>query len=131
MDDELYMWRKKVDKDLREWIETTGCRRDVTDSYFGNPPGRKRTFMSLRSFTDYLHLLQHPQVFAATIVRGQVALFLITCNHDHIHQTTTLASAASTQRPQNPLMKTANVNLLSAHPHPHAVALTSKPPEQS
>ncbi|KAH6877029.1 P-loop containing nucleoside triphosphate hydrolase protein, partial [Coprinopsis sp. MPI-PUGE-AT-0042] len=34
-------WMKKVDPELRRWIETTSCRRDILDSYFGNPPGRK------------------------------------------------------------------------------------------
>jgi hypothetical protein len=37
-----YEWVKKVDINLRKWIETEGCRRDVTDEYFANPPNRQR-----------------------------------------------------------------------------------------
>ncbi|CAA7271578.1 unnamed protein product [Cyclocybe aegerita] len=36
-----YEFRKKVDKDLRCWIVTKDCRRDVADDYFGNPPREK------------------------------------------------------------------------------------------
>lgn len=35
-------YKKKVEPALREWIETTGCRRDVADKYFNNPPNRLR-----------------------------------------------------------------------------------------
>ena len=31
------VWAKMVDPNLREWIMTTGCRRDVSDQYFQNP----------------------------------------------------------------------------------------------
>lgn len=31
-------YRKKVDDSLRKYIETTTCRRDIADKYFGNPP---------------------------------------------------------------------------------------------
>ncbi|KAF8154045.1 P-loop containing nucleoside triphosphate hydrolase protein [Crassisporium funariophilum] len=34
-------WGKKVEQDLRRWIETQHCRRNITDTYFDNPPGRK------------------------------------------------------------------------------------------
>ncbi|KAI0054415.1 P-loop containing nucleoside triphosphate hydrolase protein, partial [Artomyces pyxidatus] len=34
-------YRKNLEPTLREWIETEGCRRDVIDDYFSNPP-RKR-----------------------------------------------------------------------------------------
>ncbi|KAJ2936361.1 hypothetical protein H1R20_g734, partial [Candolleomyces eurysporus] len=34
-------WRKKVEDALRAWVETTGCRRDVVDDHFANPPGRQ------------------------------------------------------------------------------------------
>lgn len=30
-------WVKKVEPELRRWIETKGCRRDVVDNYFDNP----------------------------------------------------------------------------------------------
>ncbi|KAH7917095.1 P-loop containing nucleoside triphosphate hydrolase protein [Leucogyrophana mollusca] len=32
--------KKKVDTALREWIQTKGCRRDVADRHFNNPPVR-------------------------------------------------------------------------------------------
>jgi len=35
-------YKKKVEPALREWIETKGCRRDVADKYFNNPPNRHR-----------------------------------------------------------------------------------------
>jgi len=31
-------YKKKVEPALREWIETEGCRRDIADRYFNNPP---------------------------------------------------------------------------------------------
>jgi superfamily II DNA helicase RecQ len=34
---EVLVHRKKVEAYLRKYIETTTCRRDVTDEYFGNP----------------------------------------------------------------------------------------------
>ncbi|KAF6756531.1 P-loop containing nucleoside triphosphate hydrolase protein, partial [Ephemerocybe angulata] len=34
-------FRKKVEPALREYLEAKGCRRDVVDVHFGNPPGRK------------------------------------------------------------------------------------------
>ena len=45
-DDTTYTWCKNVDEDLRRWIETDLCRRDIADDYFGNPPIRKREFKS-------------------------------------------------------------------------------------
>lgn len=30
-------WGKYVEPELRKWIETTECRRDVADEYFNNP----------------------------------------------------------------------------------------------
>ena len=42
-DDEVE-YKKKVEPALREWIETQGCRRDVADKYFNNPPNRRRKF---------------------------------------------------------------------------------------
>ncbi|KAH6885558.1 P-loop containing nucleoside triphosphate hydrolase protein [Coprinopsis sp. MPI-PUGE-AT-0042] len=38
-------WMKKVDPELRRWIETTSCRQDILNSYFGNLPGRKNEFL--------------------------------------------------------------------------------------
>jgi superfamily II DNA helicase RecQ len=35
-------YKKKVEPALREWIETEGCRRDIADRYFNNPPRRLR-----------------------------------------------------------------------------------------
>ena len=35
------VWAKMVDPNLREWIMTTGCRRDVSDQYFQNPGKRQ------------------------------------------------------------------------------------------
>ena len=32
---------KKVEPELRLWIECANCRRDVADEYFNNPPVRK------------------------------------------------------------------------------------------
>jgi hypothetical protein len=40
-DPENYEWVKKVDADLRTWIETRACRRDITDKHFDNPSVRK------------------------------------------------------------------------------------------
>ncbi|KAF8987973.1 P-loop containing nucleoside triphosphate hydrolase protein [Cyathus striatus] len=34
-------WVKKVELELRRWIETKECRRDILDLYFDNPPGRQ------------------------------------------------------------------------------------------
>ncbi|TEB18879.1 hypothetical protein FA13DRAFT_1605425, partial [Coprinellus micaceus] len=34
----VFQYKKTVEPALRRWIETTGCRRDVVDEYFGNPP---------------------------------------------------------------------------------------------
>ncbi|KAF8064097.1 P-loop containing nucleoside triphosphate hydrolase protein [Lyophyllum atratum] len=34
-------WGKKVEENLRRWIETAHCRRDIADEYFDNPPERK------------------------------------------------------------------------------------------
>ncbi|EGO28354.1 hypothetical protein SERLADRAFT_434263 [Serpula lacrymans var. lacrymans S7.9] len=31
---------KKIEEPLRAWIETTGCRRDIADAFYNNPPGR-------------------------------------------------------------------------------------------
>ena len=36
--------RKKVEQGMREWIETPICQREVSDSYFQNPPRTTRTF---------------------------------------------------------------------------------------
>ncbi|TBU21645.1 P-loop containing nucleoside triphosphate hydrolase protein [Dichomitus squalens] len=33
-------YRKTVEQNLRAWIEAEGCRRDVADAYFDNPPRR-------------------------------------------------------------------------------------------
>jgi superfamily II DNA helicase RecQ len=41
-DNERYEWAKKVEPELREWIATTKCRRDVADEHFDNPIDRKR-----------------------------------------------------------------------------------------
>jgi bloom syndrome protein len=43
-DEETHTWKKKVEEALRRWIEATGCRREVFDDYFDNPPTRKRVF---------------------------------------------------------------------------------------
>jgi superfamily II DNA helicase RecQ len=32
---------KKVELELRRWIECENCRRDIADKYFNNPPVRK------------------------------------------------------------------------------------------
>ncbi|KAF8989446.1 P-loop containing nucleoside triphosphate hydrolase protein [Cyathus striatus] len=34
-------WVKKVEVELRQWIDVKGCRRDYLDIYFNNPPDRK------------------------------------------------------------------------------------------
>ena len=39
-------WKKKVEDALRLWIETTKCRRDVTDTYFNNPLRRSKLHMN-------------------------------------------------------------------------------------
>lgn len=40
-------WKKKVEDALRLWIETTKCRREVTDTYFNNPPRRSKPCLNL------------------------------------------------------------------------------------
>jgi len=35
------VWGKVVDPNMREWIVTLGCRRNITDRYFQNPGTRK------------------------------------------------------------------------------------------
>jgi bloom syndrome protein len=47
-DSETMEWGKKVEPDLRKWIETKECRREIADKYFNNPPDRRR---------EYFHLL--------------------------------------------------------------------------
>ncbi|KAI0038310.1 P-loop containing nucleoside triphosphate hydrolase protein, partial [Auriscalpium vulgare] len=42
-EDEEKTYKKKVEPTLRAWIETNGCRRDVVDDYFGNPPRKSAT----------------------------------------------------------------------------------------
>ncbi|KAF8833152.1 P-loop containing nucleoside triphosphate hydrolase protein, partial [Paxillus ammoniavirescens] len=39
------VWGKVVDPSLREWIETPGCRRDITDNYFKNPGQQKGEYI--------------------------------------------------------------------------------------
>ncbi len=36
-------YKKQVEEYLRRWIETDGCRREVADAYFENPPRVSRT----------------------------------------------------------------------------------------
>ncbi|KAI0056258.1 P-loop containing nucleoside triphosphate hydrolase protein, partial [Artomyces pyxidatus] len=36
-------YRMKLEPSLREWIETEGCRRDIVDDYFSNPPRKPAT----------------------------------------------------------------------------------------
>lgn len=43
--------RKKVEKGLRDYIETGGCRRDVSDAYFKNPPRDPRLEGAARCFS--------------------------------------------------------------------------------
>lgn len=47
--DDEFEYKKKVEPALREWIETKGCRRDVADKYFNNPPNRRCKFYSFIS----------------------------------------------------------------------------------
>jgi hypothetical protein len=48
-DSDKMEWGKKVEPELRRWIETEHCRRDVADEYFNNPPLRKgENSMSLK-----------------------------------------------------------------------------------
>lgn len=35
-------YRKKIEGNVRAWLVTTGCRRDILDEYYDNPP-RSRT----------------------------------------------------------------------------------------
>lgn len=43
-DSEKVEWGKKVEPELRRWIECEECRRDILDEYFNNPPCRKCKF---------------------------------------------------------------------------------------
>ncbi|KXN93138.1 hypothetical protein AN958_00060, partial [Leucoagaricus sp. SymC.cos] len=36
--DDNYQWKKQVDPNVREWVETPGCRRKVSNKHFDNPP---------------------------------------------------------------------------------------------
>jgi bloom syndrome protein len=45
VDSEKMEWGKAVEPELRRWIECKGCRRDVADEYFNNPPVRKRELL--------------------------------------------------------------------------------------
>jgi len=38
---DVIVYVKDVEEGLRRWIETKGCRRDVADEYFDNPPSRR------------------------------------------------------------------------------------------
>lgn len=40
-EDDPPKYRKDIEAGIRRWIETTGCRRDVFDEYFGSGPARK------------------------------------------------------------------------------------------
>lgn len=37
---EPLQYRKKVDESLRQYIDTTGCRHNISDEYFNNPTPR-------------------------------------------------------------------------------------------
>ena len=53
-----YKKKPKVEPALREWIETKGCRRDVADKYFNNPPNRHRK-SCLFHFVSFPYLTHH------------------------------------------------------------------------
>lgn len=66
-DSETMEWGKKVEPELRRWIVTEECRRDVADEYFNNPPQRRRELSSTlfdfkrldsRVFSAHWHLLR-------------------------------------------------------------------------
>lgn len=57
-DSDKMEWGKKVDPDLRKWIETDECRRDIADEYFNNPRERKRKCSNLV-------IAHHSQQFAS------------------------------------------------------------------
>jgi superfamily II DNA helicase RecQ len=40
-DSDKMEWGKKVEPELRRWLETEDCRRDIADEYFNNPPPHK------------------------------------------------------------------------------------------
>ena len=42
LDSEKMEWGKKVEPELRRWIECEECRCGIADEYFNNPPVRKR-----------------------------------------------------------------------------------------
>jgi hypothetical protein len=41
LESEKMEWGKKVEPELRRWIECEECRRNIADEYFNNPPVRK------------------------------------------------------------------------------------------
>lgn len=41
-----FEYRKKVEGHMRDFAETDNCRRDITDAYYGNPPGDRSMYTS-------------------------------------------------------------------------------------
>jgi bloom syndrome protein len=43
-------YRKKLDENLRAYINASGCRRDISNDYFQNPPRTARKFILLSRY---------------------------------------------------------------------------------
>jgi superfamily II DNA helicase RecQ len=43
-------YRKKLDDNLRAYIHASGCRRDISNEYFQNPPRTARKFVLLSKY---------------------------------------------------------------------------------
>lgn len=65
---------KMVEEDLRRWIETEECRRNVQDECFNNPIIRKRECCWYHCFIHTKSLVQLRLATAATTVNGKCSL---------------------------------------------------------
>lgn len=70
-DSEKMEWGKKVEPDLRNFITTEDCRRDIADVYFNNPSRRqcKAPLCPMFLIITLTVLIQGQLASAATIVR--------------------------------------------------------------
>ena len=62
-------YKKVVEDALREWVETEGCRRDVTDKWFNNPGIREGQNNIEQKYNVTDLCLQHRLMDVATTAR--------------------------------------------------------------
>ncbi len=58
------VYKKPIEKALRDWVETARCRRDVSDEYFDNPP---RGQGMRHNIINHTQASQHPGSITETI----------------------------------------------------------------